>query len=171
MQVAAAPPSADVGGGPRMAVVEYVDSENRGRTLDRDVAQLGHLALYLQVFPPSARPCVCGSRCGDKLAWPTSGAPVQSFAEMATLMGLCTSGPGPTLYGKGPLPFIAACTDGEYAQRKPYPCGHSLSNGVACRSGHCASTFTECVHHDYLEAWRPLIPPPSPPTDEADSDV
>ena len=52
---------------------------------------------------------------------------LQSFAEMSALLGLCVAGHGNTLYGKGPLPFVAVNT------HSPPPCPNhaGLSGFVA----------------------------------------
>ena len=95
--------------------LEYVDSENAERTLDALLPTLGALSLFFD-----------------------------TFEEMARQLTLCREGAGNTLYGRS-IPFVAACQDGDFSDERPFPCGHDLTQGVACRSGRCSSSFVDCM--------------------------
>lgn len=105
--------------------VEYVDSENRDRTLQQYLPTVGALSLYFQ-----------------------------RFEEMATILGLCVgSVAGNTPYGTNAIPFVASCMGGTGdPETLDMPCGHSLSAGVPCRSAplHCAGSFDRCMRDDLL---------------------
>ena len=95
--------------------LEYVDSENAERTLDALLPTLGALSLFFG-----------------------------RVEEMARQLTLCREGAGNTLYGRS-IPFVAACQDGDFSDERPFPCGHDLTQGVACRSGRCSSSFVDCM--------------------------
>jgi len=99
------------------SILVYVDHESRDRALDAVMPLSGVLSLALG-----------------------------SFERAARQLGICLAKSGPTLYGKS-IPYVAACTDGDFARSKPYPCRASLSKGVACLDRSCASTFVHCLRH------------------------
>jgi hypothetical protein len=100
--------------------VEYVDSENRNRTLDDASTAVGVLSLYFQ-----------------------------TFEEMARLFGLCVGDSGTTLYGKSSIPYVAACMGGEFAEQPTYPCGHTLDM-IPCHTAQCAPSFDQCMRASFV---------------------